>query len=87
MKKATLLLIIVMSVSLTGCFGWGEKEKAATTNAPAASTTNIEPAPQNVPSFEDGDLYIQAVDQHDAAICAKISNKEFAARCEKEVGL
>lgn len=92
MKKPLTLAIIISLVLLAGCFGFLKKKE----QKPAASETVQEeivtsesdtpeqqPELPQPPSFQDGDLYLQALAAHDVNICTKIGNESLKARCEK----
>lgn len=95
-RNIYLSLIIILLFS--GCFGFFKKnvsqnpgmpEKLSEAQEPKAAGQTVE-EPQllnipEVPSFQDGDVYFQAISSGDIETCRKIINAQLKARCITEV--
>lgn len=87
------LVFILALLALSGCFGFlkrGEQKPAAPETAENGQLVTTEPDENQAqpelpspPSFQDGDLYLQALAAKDTALCAKIGNESLKARCEQ----
>lgn len=91
MNKNIIIMAVIASI-LTGCFGFFEKEKPKPAAQPAASAEQTVPrskepqsAIQQPPSFDDGDIYLEALAKKDASRCAKIQNQKLRTRCEGQI--
>lgn len=92
MKKSLILILTIALLALTGCLGFFEDEEqkpAAPEAAQSGELVTTEPGESEQPqlpappSFQDGDLYLQALATHDVSLCAKIGNESLKSRCEQ----
>lgn len=71
-------------IFLAGCFGSSDKD-IPQTNTAVRPSAQEEERPKNIPpatpSFQDGDLYVQALTDKDKKICTQIVNQQLKTRC------
>lgn len=92
MKKNLLLAAIGLAFLLTGCFGFFKKDAGVKRAAENVKVLPV-PAPQTKPrdenlgppTFQDGEIYLKALQTKDAGLCAKIQNEALKKRCELKV--
>lgn len=89
MKKNLLLAAIGLAFLLTGCFGFFKKDAGPKQAAENIKVLPVPPKPApprdenpGPPTFQDGEIYLKALQTKDAGLCAKIQNEALKGRCE-----
>lgn len=87
-----LSFVLLLSLLLSGCFGFLQKKETPKPAAPeAAQTQALTPAEisqaevPEPPSFQDGDYYLQALSSKNLELCGKIRNSKLKERCETKM--
>lgn len=94
--KNPLLLLVTLFISLLilqGCFHASERNLDDGDRAIEGTSTVQTPPPatesrreqKKPPSFEDGQLYLQAVAAGDVSMCTKISDQTLKTKCQSDL--
>lgn len=79
-------IIALLAVLLTACSSKNPSTENPTV-PPASEQTSENTVPtveKKSPSFEDGELYLQAIAARDTKLCAKIVESDLKKRCETD---